>query len=68
MTEEALTQPEKKIVYRIYEWSENIADWKGVAGFRDEAEALKLYADLLKYGHKIKLTKVTTQDLLIKGE
>lgn len=68
MTVETLQQPETKTIYRIYKWSDTIADWKGVAGFRDQAEALKRYAEELKYGEQIKLTKVTSQDLLIKGE
>ena len=68
MTIETLQHPETQTIYRIYRWCENMGEWQGVAGFYDQSEALVRYAEELKYNQQIKLTKVTTQDLLIKGE
>ncbi len=68
MTIETLREPEKTTIYRVYQWCEIMADWKGVAGFYDQAEALKAYAEKLSLSATYKLTKETSQDLLIKGE
>ena len=65
---ETLLRPETKTIYRIYRWCETMLEWKGIAGYYDQAEALTRYAMELKYDQHIKLTKETTQDLLIKGE
>ena len=68
MTIETLQHPETQTIYRIYRWSEDMGEWEWVADFFDQSEALVRYAEALKYNQQIKLTKVTTQDLLIKGE
>lgn len=68
MQTEVLQRPETKVIYRIYKWNPNIADWKGIAGFHDQAEALTRYAAELKYGERMKLTKETQQVLLIEEE
>ena len=68
MTIETLQHPETKTIYRIYYWCEHIADWKCAQGYHDQAEALRHYADALNEPQTYKLTKETTQDLLIKGE
>jgi hypothetical protein len=68
MTTETLTQPETKTMYRIYRFCETMLEWKGIAGYYAQSEALARYAQELEYDQHIKLTKETTQDLLIKGE
>tara|TARA_B100001059_G_scaffold232615_1_gene270823 strand:+ start:579 stop:785 length:207 start_codon:yes stop_codon:yes gene_type:complete len=68
MQTEILTQPETSTIYRVYQWSENIADWKCLAGYYDQAEALKAYAEKVHLKHTYKLTKDTTQTLLVTGE
>ena len=65
---EILRQPATKTIYRVYRWCETMLEWKGVAGYYDQSEALTRYAMELKYDQHIKLSKETTQDLLIKGE
>ena len=68
MTTETLTTPTTTTIYRIYRWCDIMADWKCIAGLYDQAEALTRYATELEGDQQIKLTKETTQDLLIKGE
>ena len=68
MTIETLREPETTTIYRIYRWCDIMADWKGVAGFYDQAKALTEYAEKLSLSETYKLTKETSQDFLIKGE
>ena len=62
------TELEAKTIYRIYRWCETMRAWKGIAGHYDQAEALTRYAAELKHEQQIKLTKETSQDLLVNGE
>jgi len=56
------------VIYRIYRWDYVMAEYKCVAGYRDQPEALRAYADELEKDPmpdgNIKLTKETTEIIM----